>query len=185
MASGGDVTQLLVAFRDGDRDAFDRLVPLVYDDLRRIARAQLRRDRVGKTLNTTGLVHEAYVRLVDQSRVNWEDRNHILAVCAVAMRRIVISNARRRAAAKRGGGERAVTFEEERVARDEGADRLLALDQALARLEKDEPRLARVVECRHFAGLSAQETADALGTSLRTVERDWTRARERLRAELG
>jgi RNA polymerase sigma factor (TIGR02999 family) len=184
VSAPGDVTQLLVAFRGGDRGAFDRLVPLVYADLRRIARSHLRRAAGGQTLNTTGLVHEAYIRMVDQDQANWEDRNHFLSVCAVAMRQIVISNARKRAAAKRGGGEKQVTLEEGKVRDDCNAEWLLALDRALDRLAAHSERLARVVECRYFAGLSAQETAEALSTSLRTVERDWTRARAWLREAL-
>ena len=125
MANPGEVTQLLVAFREGNREAFDRLVPLIYDDLRRIARAHLKRAGGDRTLNTTGLVHEAYLRLVDQSQAQWEDRNHFLAVCAVAMRQIVISDARRRAAAKRGGGEKQVTLDEGQVSGDTKCSRSL------------------------------------------------------------
>ncbi|MCP3981170.1 MAG: sigma-70 family RNA polymerase sigma factor [bacterium] len=181
----GEVTRLLIAFRGGDRNAFDRLVPIVYGDLRRIARAHIRRGGLGHTLNTTGLVHEAWLRMVDQSRADWEDRQHFLSVCACAMRQIVISSARKHAAAKRGGGERPVTLDEERVAEMKQVERLLALDRALDRLAKRDSRLVRVVECRYFAGLSEQETADALETSLRTVQRDWMRARAWLREDLG
>jgi RNA polymerase sigma factor (TIGR02999 family) len=185
MPVSGEVTQLLVAYREGDRDAFERLVPIVYDDLRRIARAHLRRNRAGHTLNTTVLVHEAYLRLVDQTRAQWEDRQHFLSVCARAMRQIIISNARKHAAAKRGGGERRVTLDEGRIAGNENAEWLLSLDRALERLAARNERLARVVECRYFAGLSERETADALQTSLRTVQRDWMRARAWLREDLG
>lgn len=185
MADAGEVTKLLVAFREGDRAALDRLVPLVYDDLRRIARAHRRRDSGGATLNTTGLVHEAYMRLVDQTRANWEDRNHFLSVCAVAMRQIVISNARRRLAAKRGGGDKRVTLDEGAMADPLDPEWMLALDRALDRLAEIDERMARVVECRYFAGLSEQETADALASTLRTVQRDWRRARAWLREELG
>jgi RNA polymerase sigma factor (TIGR02999 family) len=185
MPVSGEVTQLLVAYREGDRDAFERLVPIVYDDLRRIARAHLRRNRAGHTLNTTVLVHEAYLRLVDQTRAQWEDRQHFLSVCARAMRQIIISNARKHAAAKRGGGERRVTLDEGRIAGNEDAEWLLSLDRALERLAARNERLARVVECRYFAGLSERETADALQTSLRTVQRDWMRARAWLREDLG
>ena len=177
------VTQLLIAYRDGDREAFDRLVPMVYDDLRRIARRQLRRGGP-QTLNTTGLVHEAYLKLVDPSQVDWQDRGHFLAVSARAMRQVIIGYARKRSAVKRGGGERPVTLDEAQVAVDEQADRLLALDRALERLGARDPRLARVVECRFFAGLSEEETAQALGVSLRTAQRDWMRARAWLKEEL-
>ena len=184
-ADRGDVTQLLVAYREGDREAFDRLVPLVYDDLRRIARAHLRRGRRGQTLDTVGLINEAWMRLVDQTKVPWEDRQHFLSVCARAMRQIIISNARAHAAAKRGGGERAVTLEEERLPMASDAEQVLAVEQALERLGQVNERLVRVVECRYFAGYSEEETAETLGTSLRTVQRDWMRARAWLREELG
>ena len=184
MSETGEVTHLLVAFREGDREAFDRLVPLVYEDLRRIARSHLRRLGGGRTLNTVGLVHEAYLRLVDQTRANWEDRNHFLSVCAVAMRQIVISNARKRSAARRGGGDRKVTLEEGELADDRDAGWLLELNRALERLAARNERLVRVVECRYFAGLTEQETAEALGASLRTVQRDWMRARAWLREDL-
>ena len=184
MSDAGDVTQLLIAYREGDREAFDRLVPIVYQDLRRIARAHLRRHKVGDTLGTTVLVHEAYMRLVDQTRASFEDRRHFLCVCARAMRQIIISNARKKAALKRGGGEQQVTLDEGRVADDRQSGWLLALDEALETLGGKNERLARVVECRYFAGLSEEETAEALGTSLRTVQRDWMRARAWLREAL-
>lgn len=179
------VTQLLIAYRDGDREAFDRLVPMVYDDLRRIARRQLRRGgRPGHTLDTTGLVHEAYLKLVDPAKVDWQDRGHFLAVSARAMRQVIIGYARKRSAEKRGGGERPVTLDEAQIAIDDQAERLLALDRALERLGERDERLARVVECRFFAGLSEEETAQALGVSLRTAQRDWMRARAWLKEEL-
>ncbi len=178
------VTQLLIAYRDGDREAFDRLVPMVYEDLRRIARRQLRRGAPGQTLNTTGLVHEAYFKLVDPAKVDWQGRGHFLAVSARAMRQVIIGYARKRSAGKRGGGERPVTLDEAQIAVDDQADRLLALDRALERLGGHDPRLARVVECRFFAGLSEEETAQALGVSLRTAQRDWMRARAWLKEEL-
>lgn len=185
MSGTGEVTQLLVAFREGDRKALDRLVPLIYEDLRRIARSHLRRVGGGRTLDTVGLVHEAYLRLVDQTRVGWEDRNHFLSVCAIAMRQIVITEARKRVAAKRGGGDRRVTLEEERLSGGGDDAWLLELNRALDRLAKRSERLARVVECRYFAGLTEQETAEALGSSLRSVQRDWMKARAWLREELG
>jgi RNA polymerase sigma factor (TIGR02999 family) len=184
LAEPGDVTQLLVAYREGDRGAFDRLVPLVYEDLRRIARGHLRRWRPGETLDTTALVHEAYLKLVDQSRADWRDRSHFLAVCARAMRHVVVDYARRRAAAKRGGGARTEELDEERIAVAEQSGWMLALDMALTRLAEKNERLARVIECRFFAGLSEDETAQALGVALRTAQRDWLRARAWLREEL-
>jgi len=184
MESGGEITRLLVAYRGGDRAAFDRLVPLVYGDLRRIARRHLRGRSSGRTLDATGLVHEAWVKLAEATGAEWQDRGHFLAVAARAMRQIVIDDARRHAAAKRGGGERAVTLEEERVAADDRSEWLLTVDQALERLARHNDRLARVVECRFFAGLTEEETAEALEVSLRTAQRDWLRARAWLREEL-
>jgi RNA polymerase sigma factor (TIGR02999 family) len=180
----GEVTGLLHAYRDGDREAFDRLVPLVYQDLRRIARRQLGRGARGQTLDTNGLVHEAWVKLVEHSGAGYEDRGHFLAVSAVAMRQVIISRARRHAASKRGGGQRPVTLDEGRIALEEQADQLLEIDAALTRLAGHNERLGRVVECRFFAGLSEEETAQALGVSLRTAQRDWMRARAWLREEL-
>lgn len=184
MQPSHEITQLLVAYREGDRGAFDRLVPLVYDDLRKIARRHLRRGRPGHTLDTTGLVHEYYLKMADQSPVSWKDRGHFLAVSACAMRQVLISYARKKSAAKRGGGERPVTLDEGRISLDDQAAWLLDLDQALERLAELEPRLARVVECRFFAGLSEEETAEALDVSVRTVQRDWKRARAWLQEDL-
>ena len=183
--SDGDVTQLLVAFREGDKVAFEQLVPLVYDDMRKIARGHLRRHRRGETMNTEVLVHEAYLRLVDQTRAEYADRSHFYAVCACAMRQIIVSYARRKNAEKRGGKERDATLDEEHHVDTDQATFLLDLDRALERLEARHPRMARVVECRYFAGLSEEETAKALDTSLRTVQREWTRARAWLRRDLG
>jgi len=179
-----DITELLIAHGGGDAAALQRLVPLVYDDLRRLARVQLRRRRPGDTLDTNGLVHEAYLRLVDQSRASWRDRGHFFAVSSLAMRQIAVDHARRRARVKRGGGQVDVPLEQvsEPAARE--AAHILELDEALSRLEAVDARLARIVECRYFAGLSEQETADAVGVSLRTVQREWFKARAWLRREL-
>jgi RNA polymerase sigma factor (TIGR02999 family) len=184
MSGSEDFTQLLMACRDGDPGALERLVPLVYEDLRRIAHHHLRRGARGQTLDTTGLVHEVYLRLVDQSRVQVEDRSHFLAVSARAMRQVVIGYARRRGAAKRGGGRAPLELDERVHAVEEQAAWLLELDEALERLAAHSPRLAAVVECRFFAGLSEQEAAEALGISLRSVQRDWMRARAWLREDL-
>ena len=178
-----DVTELLIAFRHGERDAFDRLLPMVYEDLRRIARRQLGYSNQ-QTLNTTGLVHESYLKLVDQTRVDYQDRAHFLAISARAMRQVIIGYARKRNALKRGGGEKNVTLDEGRIAIADQAERLLSLDQALERLGERNERLAKVVECRFFAGLSEEETAEALQVSLRTAQRDWMRARAWLKQEL-
>lgn len=172
-----DVTRLLRAWSDGDDDAFDALVPLVYDDLRRIARQHLRRRGGGLTLDTTALVHEAWLRLVDHERVAWEDRGHFLAVYSVVTRNLLVDLARRRAASKRGGDRRRVDLDRVELSVDEQADLILAVDAALRRLGEFDPRLARVVECRFFAGLTESETARAMECSERTVRRDWIKAR--------
>ena len=179
-----DVTELLHAHGKGEADAFGRLVPLVYDDLRRVARSQLRRLRVGETLNTTGLVHEAYLRLVDQTRASWNDRGHFLAVSAVAMRQVLIDHARGKMRKKRGGDVRKESLDEAMTAVATDAERLIEIDLALRSLDETDPRLVKVVECRYFAGLSEEETAEALGVSLRTAQRDWLKARAWLRKAL-
>ena len=180
----GDITELLIAHRDGQKDALPRLFPLVYEDLRRIARAQLR-GRDSATLESGVLVHEAYLKLVDQRRAGWNDRRHFFAVAAIAMRQIMVDYARHRTRQKRGGSGQPVTLDSN-VADPAWKDLLqvIAVDQALARLEKVDPRLVRVVECRYFAGLSEQETAEALDLSLRTVQREWFKARAALREAL-
>jgi RNA polymerase sigma factor (TIGR02999 family) len=182
----GEITDLLAAHRAGDGEAFSRLVPLVYEDLRRIARRSLRGGRGARTIDTTALVHEAYLKLVDQTRAAWQDRNHFFAVAARAMRQILVDEARRKAAAKRGGGAVTLALEEDRhgAALAVDAERLLAIDEALESLATLDPRLPRVVECRFFAGYTDEETAGALGVSMRTVQRDWMRARAWLREEL-
>lgn len=179
-----EITDLLIAHRDGDREAFQRLVPLVYEDLRRIARRQLRRVGSGGTLNTTALVHEAYLKLVDQTRIAVNDRGHFYALAARAMRQIIIDHARKRSAAKRGGGKRPVSLDKVQVAVVEQAEMLIAIDDALDRLSGLNERLTRVFECRYFAGLSEKETAEALSLSLRTVQRDWMKGKAWLRREL-
>jgi RNA polymerase sigma factor (TIGR02999 family) len=180
-----DLTQLLIAHGQGDPQAFERLIGLVYTDLRGLARAQLRRLRPGSTMDTTALVHEAYLRLVDQSRVQWQSRGHFLAVTARAMRQILIDYARGRCRKKRGGGAVPVPLDEIAAGRPDEVEQLLEIEVALERLHAVEPRLVRVVECRYFAGYSEQETAEALGVSLRTAQRDWLRARAWLRQALG
>jgi RNA polymerase sigma factor (TIGR02999 family) len=183
--ANGEITRLLRAHHEGEREAFDRLVPLVYDRMRRIARGQLARSGRGHTLSTTALVHEAYVQLVAETGVDWQDRSHFYAICARAMRRILVDYARRRQARKRGGAAAHVELNDNVPAAEQPAEVILAVDAALDRLGAFNPRLAQVVECRSFAGLTEEETAQALGTSLRTVQREWTRARAWLRKELG
>jgi RNA polymerase sigma-70 factor, ECF subfamily len=162
---------------DADHAEFDRLFAALYPDLRLIARRHLRRERVDHTLSPTGLVHEAYLRLEHRSEIPWHDRQRFLAFISRAMRRILVDHARRRVSAKRGGGEHPITLRTGAVVVHPRSNDLLALDDALARLGARDPRLERLVECRFFGGLSVAETAAALGISLRTAERDWTRAR--------
>lgn len=180
----GDVTRLLQAMGRGEPQALEKLLPIVYTDLHLLAKRQLRRNQRGNTLNTTDLVHEVYLKLVDQSQVEVADRGHFFALSARAMRQIIIDYARRRASAKRGGGQVFTSFDEHNIAIDEQADWLLDLDRALAGLAELDPELARVVECRFFAGLTTEETAAALGVSTSTVERNWRRARGWLRQEM-
>jgi RNA polymerase sigma-70 factor, ECF subfamily len=179
-----EVTELLVAWRGGETGAVDRLLPLVYEELKRIARRQLRIEAVGHTLNSTALVHEAYLKLVDQTRVEWVDRAHFYAVAAQAMRRILVDHARKHRAAKRGGGERRVPLDDADLPIEERAELLVALNEALERLAALDSRLAQVVECRYFGGLTEEETAAALGVTARTVRRDWVKARGWLHEEL-
>lgn len=172
-----DTTEVLRAYAKGEEGAIDRLLPLVYDELRRVARGQLRRLRPGDTLDTTGLVHETYIKMVDQSRMRANDRGHFLAIAARAMRQILVDHARSKSRLKRGAGRSNLELDEAQLAGGAGADELLELNRALERLERLDQRLARVIECRAIAGLSQQETAEALGVSVRTVGRDWMRAK--------
>ena len=179
-----EITEFLIAHREGDQYAFEQLVPLVYEDLRSIAHGQLSKLRPGKTLNTTALVHEAYLKLVDQTRAEINDRAHFFAIAARAMRHIIIDYARRRAASKRGGGVTPVPLDSVQIAVLEQIDGLLEIDDALDRLSNLNDRLTRVFECRFCAGLTEQETAEALQLSLRTVQRDWMKGKAWLRQEL-
>jgi len=178
------ITGLLVQLRGGDPEALNRLFPLVYAQLRLIAHRQLQAERPGHTLGTTGLVHETYLKLVDQTRVEWRDRGHFFALAARAMRRILVDYARRYRALRRGGGLQRVAFEEDDAAIAERGETLLALDEALERLAALNERLGQVVECRYFGGLTEEETAEALGVTARTVQRDWAKARGWLYLEL-
>lgn len=179
-----EITRLLEQLREGDGTALDRLLPLVYDELRAIAHRQLRHQRPGHTLDTTALVHEAYLKLVDQSRVESTDRAHFFGIAGRAMRQILIDHARKHGTLKRGRRWRRVPLDEPVLAVEEQADVLLALDDALARLSEFNERLTRVVECRFFAGMTEPETAAALAVSERTVRRDWLKARLWLYGEL-
>jgi RNA polymerase sigma factor (TIGR02999 family) len=184
MADAHDITLLLRAYEAGDKAAFDRLVPLVYDELRRMAHRHLRRGPRGATLDTTGLVHEAYLKLVRSPGLRLNDRGHLMAVTARAMRQVVVSRARARLARKRGGGEILVTLDERTAGAIPPAAWLLDLDRALEKLRERDELLARVFECRFFAGLGEQDTAESVGIPLRTAQRAWLRARAWLRREL-
>jgi len=175
---------VLAELRSGRRDTLDRLMPVVYEHLRVIARHQLAIRERGGTLSTTGLVHEAYLKLVDQSRVAWSDRAHFFALASVAMRHVLVDRAKARLALKREGALQRVTLDNEQIASDDQPEALLDLNDALDRLAAVEPRLARVVECRFFGGLTENETAETLGITTRTVQRDWAKARMLLRRAL-
>jgi RNA polymerase sigma factor (TIGR02999 family) len=177
MPAATEVTELLVALSAGDRGAMDRLFPLVYRELQACAHRQLARRSSGETLNTTALVHETYLKLTANDRQTYTDRVHFFAVAAGAMRQILVDYARRAAAGKRGGGMREVSLDLAKVGAAGRADELIALDEALTELAAADARLARTVELRFFGGLSVEETADVLGTSPRTVKRDWRKAR--------
>ena len=180
----GSITRLLEAHRAGDQGAFDRLVELAYGELRRLARRQLRRMPGRKDLETGTLIHEAYLRLAAESGLELREREHFFAVMARAMRFVVVDHARRRSAAKRGGGLDLTTLETGVAAGGAEPERVLAVDGAIATLDGFAPRLARIVECRFFAGLSDGEIAGALDVSVRTVQREWLRARAWLQKTL-
>ena len=180
-----DVTAWLERWRDGDHEALDRIVPLIYGELREVARRALRRERPNHTLSTTALVNEAYLRLLDQRRIAAQDRAGFLAVAACTMRRLLVDYARSRRRDKRGGGAEALPVEEAELFLTAGeADEILALDLALDRLAAANPRGSQVIEHRYFAGLSLEESAEALGVSAKTVQRDFLAARAWLRKEL-
>ncbi len=183
-SSQPDITQLLQAIGDGDAGAGAQLMPVVYDELRQLAHRQLRRERTDHTLNTTALVHEAYLKLVQQDAAGWRNRGHFFGIAVQAMRRILVDYARRRIADKRGGGLAPVSLDEATIKVEERAVELIALDEALTRLAGFDERAAKLVECRFFGGLSIDETADALGVSPATVKRDWAAARAWLYREL-
>lgn len=179
-----DVTGLLVRWRTGDREALDALTPLVYDELRRLAKSYLRRERPDHTLDGTALVHEAYMRLVDQRSVEWRNRNHFFALAAELIRRILVDHARARIAAKRGGANVKLSLDEALAPADEKDLNILALDDALLALASADPQQSRIVELRYFAGLTIEETADVLEISPATVKRDWTTAKAFLKREM-
>ena len=173
----GEITERLLEARSGDADAVDRLFTAVYAQLKSLARRELRLRGRTPTLGATALVHEAYLRLVDQTRADWNDRGHFFAVAARAMRQITIDHARRKQAAKRGSGDAAVPLEERHAASGSSLDDVIAVDEALSRLSATSSRLVQVVELCFFAGLTVEEAAEAMATSPATVKRDWRKAK--------
>jgi RNA polymerase sigma factor (TIGR02999 family) len=185
LQSPPDVTALLLSWSGGERSAADRLIPAVYDELRRQAARAMRREGHEHTLQTTALVHEAYLRLVDQQRVQWRNRAHFFGIAAEVMRRVLVDHARARQAAKRGGGAQRITLGDALgVSRESEDADVLALHEALERLALLDPGQARLVELRYFAGLTIEESAEALEVSPATVKREWAVARAWLRREL-
>jgi RNA polymerase sigma factor (TIGR02999 family) len=184
MAPHDRITELLVAARDGDAAAYDALLPLVYDALRRIAHQRLASERSGHTFATADLVHEAYLKLVNLDRIEWQGRAHFLAIAARAMRNVLVDYALRRKTEKRGGDLARVTLHDEVAVEDASSGDLWAVHAALERLAAVDERQSRVVECRFFAGMSIEETAEALGVSPASVKRDWALARAWLNREL-
>lgn len=179
-----EVTQILNEWSGGDANAPERLMPFVYDELRRLARSFLVKERGDHTLQATALVHEAYVRLVDQTRVNWQNRAHFYGIAASMMRRVLIDHARAHAAEKRGGGSIRLSIDDVQVPLEQRAADLVALDEALKKLSLFDERKGKVVEMRFFGGLSDEEIAEVLGVNARTVLRDWKKARLWLYREL-
>jgi RNA polymerase sigma factor (TIGR02999 family) len=182
--TGSNITQMLREWSEGKQEVVNDLLPLVYSELHRRAAAYLRRERGNHTLQTTALVHETYLKLVDQKRVEWRNRGHFYAIAAQAMRRILVDYAKGRNRQKRGGADEVVPLEEALIAADETNVDIIALDDALGRLAKHDSQQERVVELRYFAGLSLEETAEALGISRATAARDWTMAKAWLHREL-
>jgi|SRR5215212_6724586 len=181
---GSTITVLLAKARSGDSSALANVFPLIYDELRRLARQQLQREPDGHTLSPTALVHEAYMRLIDYSRMEWAGRAHFLAVAATAMRRILVDHARGHRSVKRGGMLRRVSIDDVELGTEDRAELLVAIDDALDRLKGIDARQAQVVECRFFGGMTEEETAAALGISVRTAKRDWAKAKSWLHREI-
>jgi RNA polymerase sigma factor (TIGR02999 family) len=178
------VTELLVKARGGDGSALANVFPLIYDELHRLAQQQLKREPDGHTLSPTALVHEAYMRLIDYSRMEWNGKAHFMAVASTAMRRILVDHARSHRSAKRGGVLRRVPIESVELGTEDRAELLIAVDEALGRLKEIDARQAQVVECRFFGGMTEEETAEALGIGLRTAKRDWAKAKAWLYREI-
>jgi RNA polymerase sigma factor (TIGR02999 family) len=180
----GDVTTLLARWGSGDSAALEELTPLVYDELRRLAGRFLRRERPGHTLQSTALVHEAYMKLIDQSQVQFQNRSHFFAIAAQLVRRILVDHARTRDRQKRGGGAMKLSLDDALGVSDKREVELVALDDALTGLSKLDPQQSRIVEMRFFGGLSIEETAEAVGVSPATVKRDWVAAKAWLFREM-
>ena len=178
------LTELLVAWGDGDRAALDKLMPLVYEELRRLAHKYMGRERAGNTLQTSALVHEAYLRLIDQRDVQWQNRAHFFGIAAQMMRRILVDYARSRNNQKRGGGAPRIALDEAVIVSEERAADVVALDDALKSLAKIDERKSQIVELRFFGGLSIEETAEVLKVSPGTIMRDWTLAKAWLKREV-
>ena len=176
-AAQQEVTQLLADWSEGDEDALDKLIPLVQPELHRLAHHYMSRERTGHTLQTTALLNEAYLQLVDDSTRNWQNRTHFMAAAAQLMRRIMVDHARERCSLKRGGGALRVTLDDTALVTEKRSEELLALDEALERLAAQDPRKSRIVELRYFGGLTEKETAAFLKLSDRTVRREWRMAR--------
>lgn len=179
-----DVTKLLIAWGNGDQNARDELMPLVYDELHRLAHQYMARERQSHTLQTSGLVNEAFLRLVDQRDVHWQNRAHFFGIAARMMRRILVDYARNRRYAKRGGSARQVSLDEALIVSEERTAEVVALDEALERLSEVDLRKSQIVELRFFSGLSIEESAEILNVSTGTVMRDWTLAKAWLRREM-
>jgi RNA polymerase sigma-70 factor (ECF subfamily) len=180
-----EITELLEQWSGGNQSALDRLYPLVYEELRRLASSYMKREHKGHTLQTTALINEAYVRLVDQHNVHWQNRSHFFAISAQIMRRILVDHARRYLQAKRGGGALRVSLDEVMIVASERSEEVLLLDEALGNLARLDPRRCQVVELRYFAGLNNEEIASVLKISENTVMRDWNLARAWLYQQLG
>lgn len=184
MTNKENITQLLEELTGGNHAAVDALMPLVYDELHQVAHMQLRKERRNHTLNATALVHEAYFKLVDQTKVNWQNRAHFFAIASQAMRRILINYAYQRKAQKRGGEDVKITFVDENIMRESKPEELLALDEALNKLKLINERQSKIIEYWFFVGLTHEEIAEVLGISVPTVRRDWRLARAWLSREL-
>lgn len=184
MPASEDMTQILTAATAGDQVAADKLLPLVYDELRALAARYLQEERPSHTLQTTALVHEAYLKLIDQRRAKWKDRTHFFAVAATAMRRILVNHAKAKKRSKRGGDQEKISLDVAAAIYEERALDLVALDEALEQLAAMDQQQSRIVELRFFGGLTVDEVAEVLGISARTVHREWTTARAWLRGQI-